>query len=505
MSCQVNARHRTGPTATFSVSAAALCLLAAWLITPTATARAKEKKFPDPPKTPTDRWSGGEAILTDNYELTETWTTASGELMKKGLYWTGGWYLDPKKRQYVKWDSTVRDQVAPLVGTLTLQGPGKLLVKRDSRGARLVLRDANTGAMVAHTQCGSDAWGNSWRPVWSGGYPRDKGDQTIDVARLPYGILKGKEIVIDVYVNATPYNNTMNTGEFSYHAPQTLDFEIWWFPLEGGKALKVTKKDKDGKDVDVIVDGKRVNNKPDVPDVPDNIDWTFTPTDDFDPLANTTEPPRIEPEFSGLQAGNVTDDAPPPIDYKDKYQKLLDAGLSWEIVQRIAKEDEIAKLAWDAKIDTLMGNIWGACELGCIGLKAAGETSNYIIGMVAEFDKTGTLQIAAPILDGLYAWTGSRENRYEREGDLALFDLGDDGRSVMLKVAENAAFAKLKKAYGIQGFNFTNYSANFLKMVADRESIDKKISSAHQANVIYTAAFFDAKGRRYVCGGKPME
>ena len=99
----------------------------------------------------------------------------------------------------------------------------------------------------------------------------------------------------------------------------------------------------------------------------------------------------------------------------------------------------------------------------------------------------------------------------KREKDLSLLNLGDDGQSILLKVSENAVFGKLKKKYGIKGFNFTNVSVNFTKMVLDREYIDKKINSAHglgsahRPKIIYDGAFSDPTGRKYVPGGTPME
>jgi len=221
--------------------------------TSTGPALGQDKdKIPDPPKMPTDKWADGQMLLAGQYKLTETWTTASGELLSKGLYWTGGFYLPAKDRKYVNWDPTVQKLVAPRVGTLTLQGPGKLLVKRFSRGAYLMMRHAETKGRQLFTEYGADyRGGEKWHPVWNG-YLRDKDDGTIDAAKLPYIVPKGQKVTINVYVEATSYNNVMNTGEFSFHAPQSLEYEVWWFPMEGGKTLSVTRPGEDGKEVDVI-------------------------------------------------------------------------------------------------------------------------------------------------------------------------------------------------------------------------------------------------------------
>jgi hypothetical protein len=52
----------------------------------------------------------------------------------------------------------------------------------------------------------------------------------------------GQVVTINVEAQMASYDNRMNTGELAYHAPQEVQYEIWFFPGDGGKIIKVINK-----------------------------------------------------------------------------------------------------------------------------------------------------------------------------------------------------------------------------------------------------------------------
>lgn len=168
----------------------------------------------------TAQWKsmGGKLIISGDHKFTETWTRNSNQ--SELGFWKGVWSDRFETHQFSPWDPTVKNAVAPVKGQFTVRGPGHIGFSYQSPGsASIVLHDAKTkGAfhpfgLTANANPNGEFWGN-----------------------IPADV----EITLVVEAVMDHYDNTNNTGEFSYRAPQEItEFEIWFFPQEGGKLVDV--------------------------------------------------------------------------------------------------------------------------------------------------------------------------------------------------------------------------------------------------------------------------
>ena len=69
-------------------------------------------------------------------------------------------------------------------------------------------------------------------------------------------IAAGTEITLDITAVMSMYNNQGGTGEISFIAPQEIEYEIWFFPREGGKVIKVIEYCPDGSKRDITAGDK---------------------------------------------------------------------------------------------------------------------------------------------------------------------------------------------------------------------------------------------------------
>lgn len=67
-------------------------------------------------------------------------------------------------------------------------------------------------------------------------------------------------VTIDVEAHMSAYDNAMGTSEYAFRAPQEVEYEVWFFPREGGEVINVIKYGPDGKEIGSDKDG-----------VPDNL------------------------------------------------------------------------------------------------------------------------------------------------------------------------------------------------------------------------------------------
>ncbi len=177
------------------------------------------------------QWSkvGGKMVLSGSHSFTKTWTTDSNH--SELGFWEGSFYDDYKKRKYAPWDDVVKNSVSPVVGQIVVQGPGNIgLLQRSKNGAAIHLSQGEEKAYFR-------AWRNDL-------YWKDNGWEGSVGEYNPNGEFWGKVpagqiVTINVEAQMASYDNRMNTGEFAYHAPQEVQYEIWFFPRDGGKIIKV--------------------------------------------------------------------------------------------------------------------------------------------------------------------------------------------------------------------------------------------------------------------------
>ena len=195
------------------------------------------------PKSSQWQQAGGEMILPVAHEFSTTWTS-DGASREKGLYWSGGFYDPVEKRKYASWDKTVINSVAPKLGEITVQGPGVVaLFERTSGDASIYMRDQKTNATFYPFR-------NTLRMTKA----NKRNGSVRDFSRgESWGRIKTDEVVtIDVGAAMSAYDNMMNTGEYSFLAPQkVLEAEVWFFPEAGGKVIEAIKICSNGEKIDI--------------------------------------------------------------------------------------------------------------------------------------------------------------------------------------------------------------------------------------------------------------
>ena len=201
------------------------------------------------PKSTQWKQAGGEIIFQTTHKFTTSWSSDCGSRDNGNKYWAGSFYEPVKKRKYAPWEPTVRESVAPLLGQVTVQGPGVVgLFERTKGGGSIYMRDVKTQGVYYPFR-------NSLRLVGTGKWTGSVRDFKPGEAwgRVP----KDAVVTIDIGAAMSSYDNRMNTGEYSFHAPQEVtEAEVWFFPKPGGKVVKVIKFCPDGGKVD-ITDGDR--------------------------------------------------------------------------------------------------------------------------------------------------------------------------------------------------------------------------------------------------------
>jgi len=201
---------------------------------------AAQDSTPPPASNPdAQQWSElGDVAFRDNYELKRLWTS-SPDSRAQGKYWRDSYYLPEDERQYSPWEPTVKDEVAPVKGQITVRGPGVFAIYGSGKGgATVALIDRETKRRLYPSYHFFRKTGDRWQSQWSA-RPNNQEDTLRPQHFSPHGrIHDNEEHTIDVQVLAASYNNAINTGEFAYPAPQELDFEIWYFPMEGGKLIR---------------------------------------------------------------------------------------------------------------------------------------------------------------------------------------------------------------------------------------------------------------------------
>ncbi len=180
--------------------------------------------------------SGGEKILSGNLKFTDSWTS-SPESRNKGLYWKGDFYRPEKKKNYKAWESYVKNSVAPTLASIIVKGPGNIaLYQRCKSGASVIMLDAKTKTSFR-------PWSNTLS--WNGKQWEGQINEFNPAGEFWGKIPENTIMTIQIEAHMTAYNNQNMTGEYAFHAPQEIsDYEVWFFPGEGGEVLKVDKHPK---------------------------------------------------------------------------------------------------------------------------------------------------------------------------------------------------------------------------------------------------------------------
>jgi hypothetical protein len=183
---------------------------------------------------------GGEMILSGDHKFTTSWTS-QGHFITEGLYWQGGLYLPHKERKYTPWENTVKNSVCPKKGQITVRGPGNVGKFQRGKWATIVMRNTETGS-------GFTPWTSSFWWVVGKGWQGSVSD--FNTAGEFWGYIPADVVVtLDVEAHMLAYDNVMNTGEYTFFAPQEVEYEVWFFPREGGEVINVTKYGPDGKEI----------------------------------------------------------------------------------------------------------------------------------------------------------------------------------------------------------------------------------------------------------------
>ena len=174
-------------------------------------------------QSPLEKDYDGELLFSGSEVFTESWTSST-ESRNKGLWWQGSFYTQEEERNYQPWESTVKNSVSPFVGQITVTGPSSICLMQTSNRARIKMYDVETGQ----------------------GFIPCPLEGVIENGFFNHGFVpKGVEMTIDVYAVMAEYNNQINTGEFAYHAPQDVEYELWYFPRGEGSDVKITSSDTD--------------------------------------------------------------------------------------------------------------------------------------------------------------------------------------------------------------------------------------------------------------------
>ncbi len=180
---------------------------------------------------------GGEMIMSGNHSFTTTWASHANSRQDGNKWWPGGFW--GKREPLIPWENAVLNSVAPVKGQIAVLGPCNIgLFQRAKSYARIVMSDNKTKA-------GFVPWTNSL------GWKNDNWEGTVkdyNVNGEFWGsVPAGTEITLDITALMSEYNNQGGTGEISYNAPQEIEYEIWFFPREGGKVISVSSSSGSGK------------------------------------------------------------------------------------------------------------------------------------------------------------------------------------------------------------------------------------------------------------------
>jgi len=171
---------------------------------------------------------GGEMIASGNQSFADSWASNANSRSDNNKWWPGGFWDAPDTRQYTLWDDAVKNSVSPKIGEITILGPANIGLLQLGKKARIKMYDTKTNTEFV-------PWTNtfSWENDKWIGSAKDFNPAGEMWGAIPEGV----EVTIDIYGLMKDFNNQGGTGEISYTAPQEVEYEIWFFPKEGGKVI----------------------------------------------------------------------------------------------------------------------------------------------------------------------------------------------------------------------------------------------------------------------------
>jgi len=185
----------------------------------------------------------GKDVLYGSHDLNERYTS-SNESRKRGEWWIGGFWMKEKNKNYLP-TKEVNEIVHPQKGSFTVQGPGVLVVYSQATGwdggPKVIIQEKKTEKVFSPYNI--RLYWNKNKNRWVKKYSHKNLHRPIQpeaIYKGPFDKIKEGDIkTFQVSVNSRDWNNFPGTGEMAYPSPQGIDFEIWYFPLKGGKVLSV--------------------------------------------------------------------------------------------------------------------------------------------------------------------------------------------------------------------------------------------------------------------------
>jgi len=187
--------------------------------------------------------AGGKMIISGNQNFTTSWASDAYSRQDDNKWWPGSFWDAGDTRQYTPWDDAVKNAVSPKIGEITVLGPGNIGLLQLGKGARIYMY-YNT------TKSGFVPWTNTLS--WSNGEWLGAVKEYNPAGEFWGAIPAGVEITLDIYAVMSDYNNQGGTGEISFNAPQDVQYEVWYFPREGGKVISSLFSVNDPNDPELI-------------------------------------------------------------------------------------------------------------------------------------------------------------------------------------------------------------------------------------------------------------
>ena len=197
---------------------------------------------------------GGEMILSGDHKFTTTWTSDRYS-QRQGLYWQGDINVPAEKRKYSPWENTVKNSVFPKKGQITVRGPGNVFVFQRSKGYEnpyLFMQDTKTKSNFSPGYNSLTLHKGKWDGTV---IDMTNYHKTDSFKNAFWGWIPADEVVtLNVEVRMEDFDDRgrrySRFDEHSFRAPQEIEYELWFFPREGGEVINVIKYDSGANEPD---------------------------------------------------------------------------------------------------------------------------------------------------------------------------------------------------------------------------------------------------------------
>lgn len=176
---------------------------------------------------------GAKLVLSGSWELEEPWSTNSNLHDK---WWRNGNSYPPDNATFAHYENAVKNDVNPIVGQFTVEGPGKIIVYTKTRGSRIILYDRERKSSLGGYVHYNIGWSEKDKKWIDGKKGRD-GYDPLDINRVGWPYPAGHTATYEVSIAASSYDNRIGSGHLLFWAPQSNDYKIWFVPFDGGKII----------------------------------------------------------------------------------------------------------------------------------------------------------------------------------------------------------------------------------------------------------------------------